>query len=39
MTDVVVVTGIGGMGVASARRLGAGVQLVLAAVRGLLAAG
>jgi NAD(P)-dependent dehydrogenase (short-subunit alcohol dehydrogenase family) len=30
MTDVVVVTGVGGMGVACARRLGAGVQLVLA---------
>jgi NAD(P)-dependent dehydrogenase (short-subunit alcohol dehydrogenase family) len=30
MTDVVVVTGVGGMGVACARRLGNGVHLVLA---------
>jgi len=30
MTDVVVVTGVGGMGVACARRLGAGAHLVLA---------
>jgi NAD(P)-dependent dehydrogenase (short-subunit alcohol dehydrogenase family) len=30
MTDVVVITGVGGMGVACARRLGAGTQLVLA---------
>ncbi len=30
MVDVVVVTGVGGMGVACARRLGAGSQLVLA---------
>ena len=30
MTDVVVVTGVGGMGVACARRLGGGVHLVLA---------
>jgi len=30
MADVVVITGVGGMGVACARRLGAGVHLVLA---------
>src|SRR5215213_9403049 len=30
MVDVVVITGVGGMGVACARRLGAGAQLVLA---------